>query len=49
MENGMATHSVFFPGESQGQRSLVSSVQVISENWTQLSTWAHKEEKQGWP
>ena len=43
----MATHSVFLPGESHGQRSLVSSVQGITERWTQLSTWAHKEEKQG--
>ena len=25
----------------------MSSVQGITERWTQLSTWAHKEEKQG--
>ena len=32
LEKGMATHSVFLPGESHGQRSLAS-----------YSPWAHKE------
>ena len=32
LENGMATHSIFLPGESHGQRSLVG-----------YSPWGHKE------
>jgi len=32
LEKGMATHSIFLPGESHGQRSLAS-----------YSPWAHKE------
>ena len=32
LEEGMTTHSVFLPGESHGQRSLVG-----------YSPWSHKE------
>ena len=32
LEEGMATHSVFLPGESHGQRSLVG-----------YSPWSHEE------
>jgi len=32
LEEGMATHAVFLPGESHGQRSLVG-----------YSPWSHKE------
>ena len=32
LEEGMATHSVFLPGESHGRRGLVS-----------YSPWSHKE------
>ena len=32
LEEGMATHSVFWPGESHGQRSLVG-----------YSPWGHRE------
>ena len=35
MEKGMAPHSsIFFPGESHGQRSLVASVHRVTESCT---------------
>ena len=36
LEKGMAIHSVFLPGESQGQRSLVGYiVHKVAKSWTQ--------------
>ena len=33
LEEGVATHfSIFFPGESHGQRSLVASVRRVTKN-----------------
>ena len=36
LENGMATHSIFLPGEFHGQKSLVGLVHVVAKNRTQL-------------
>ena len=38
LEQGLATHSRFLPGKSQGQRSLVGdTVHGVAESQTQLS------------
>ena len=34
LEEGMAAHSVFLPGESRRQRSLVY---MVAKSWTKLS------------
>ena len=34
--------TVFLPGESHGQRSLVATVHGIAKNWTWLSDWAEQ-------
>ena len=35
LEEGMATHSsIFFPGESHGQRNLVASVHRVTKSHT---------------
>ena len=34
LEEGMATHSVFWPGESHGQRSLMGCSQGVAQSWT---------------
>ena len=36
-EKGMATHSVFLPGESHGQRSPVAAVHGVTKRRTQLN------------
>ena len=38
LEKEMATHPVFLPGESHGQRSLATTVHGVAESQTQLST-----------
>ena len=36
LENGMATHSVFLPGKSRGQRTLggYRGVHAVAKSWT---------------
>ena len=34
LEKGMATHSVFLPGESHGRRSLVGYSLWVTKSWT---------------
>ena len=41
LQDGMATHSIFLPGESPGQRSLVCKESDTTE---QLSTEQHRQE-----
>ena len=36
-ENGMATHSVFLPGEFHGQKSLVVYSPRVTKYWTRQS------------
>ena len=36
LEEGMATHSSIFSGDSHGQRSLVASVHRVVKIWTRL-------------
>ena len=36
LEEGMATHSIFLPGESHGQRSLVGYSPSVTRSRTQL-------------
>ena len=33
---GRATHSIFLPGESHGQRSLAAMVLRVTKTWAQL-------------
>ena len=37
LEKEMATHPVFLPGKSHGQRSLQAIVHAVAKSWTQLS------------
>ena len=37
-EEEMATHPVFLPKKSRGQRSMVGTVQRVAKSQTQLST-----------
>ena len=41
LKEEMATHSVFLPGESHGQRSLVATVQEVSKSRRPLSMPSH--------
>ena len=40
LEEEMATHFMFLPGKSHGQRSLSAMVHVVAKSWTQLRHWA---------
>ena len=37
LEKGMATHSIFLPGECHRQRSWQSTVHGVTQSWTRLS------------
>ena len=37
LEDEMAIHSVFLPGESHGQRSLQATVYRVAKSWARLS------------
>ena len=37
LEEGMATHSIFLPGESHGQRSLAATVHGVAKSQTPMN------------